>query len=79
MNRGYQNYEQRRQKLGTSLEIFKKKFIKTRSLTPIFFNKNFFERFNQFSMMKNDFENQNFETFQEVVHNFGKSDSDTTW
>ena len=27
--------------------------------------------------MKNDFENQNSEIFEEVVHNFGKSDSDT--
>ena len=34
----------------------------------------FLERFNQFSTMKNDFENQNFEMFEEAVHNFGKSD-----
>ena len=34
------------------------------------------ERFVQFSTLKNDFENQNFEMFEEVVHNFGKSDSD---
>ena len=34
------------------------------------------ERFDQFSTLKNDFENQNFEMFEEVVHNFGKSDSD---
>ena len=27
-------------------------------------------------MLKNDFENQNFEIFAEVVHNFGKSDDD---
>ena len=27
-------------------------------------------------MLKNDFENQNFEMFKEVVHNFVKSDSD---
>ena len=26
--------------------------------------------------MKNDFEYQNFEMFEEVVHNFGKSDGD---
>ena len=36
----------------------------------------FLERFDQFSSLKNDFENQNFEMFEEVVHNFGKSDSD---
>ena len=27
-------------------------------------------------MLKNDFENQNFEIFAKVVHNFGKSDDD---
>ena len=36
----------------------------------------FFERFSQFLELKNDFENQNFEIFEEVVHNFGKSDDD---
>ena len=34
------------------------------------------ERFNQFLMLKNDFENQNFEIFAKVVYNFGKSDDD---
>ena len=29
------------------------------------------ERFDQFSTLKNDFANQNFEMFEEVVHNFG--------
>ena len=28
------------------------------------------------STLKNDFESQNFEMFEEVVHNFGKSDGD---
>ena len=32
------------------------------------------ERFNQISTLKNYFENQNFEMFEEVFHNFGKSD-----
>ena len=27
-------------------------------------------------MLKNDFENQNFEIFAKLVHNFGKSDDD---
>ena len=27
-------------------------------------------------MQKNDFESTNFEMFEEVVHNFGKSDDD---
>ena len=34
------------------------------------------ENFCQFSKLKNDFENQKFEMFEEVVHNFGKSESD---
>ena len=34
------------------------------------------ERWDQFSTLKNDFENQNFEMFDEVDHNFGKSDGD---
>ena len=34
------------------------------------------ERIGQFSTLKNYFENQNFEIFEEVVHNFGKSDDD---
>ena len=36
----------------------------------------FLERFDQFSTLKNDFENQSFEMFEEVVHNSGKSDED---
>ena len=36
-----------------------------------FFNKRFFERFDQFLTQKNDFESTNFEMFEEVVHNFG--------
>ena len=31
------------------------------------------DRFNQFSTLKNDFENQHFDIFEEVVHNFDKS------
>ena len=42
----------------------------------MFFTEFFLERFDQFSTLKNDFENQNFEMFEEVVHNFGKSDGD---
>ena len=33
--------------------------------------KKILERFNQFLTLKNDFENQNFEMFEAVVHNFG--------
>ena len=34
------------------------------------------ERFDQFSTLENDFEHKNFETFEEVAHNFGRSDDD---
>ena len=34
----------------------------------------FLERFDQFLTLKNDFEEQNFDVFGEVVQNFGKSD-----
>ena len=40
----------------------------------ILHRKCFLERFDQFSMLKNDFENQNFAILKEVVHKFGKSD-----
>ena len=54
-------------------KVFQKsKFLKTFGL--LFFKEFFLERFDQFSTLKNDFENQNFEMFEEVVHNFGKSD-----
>ena len=34
------------------------------------------ERFGWFLMPKNDFESTNFEKFEEVFHNFGRSDND---
>ena len=56
---------------------FQKKFLLKVGLLVQYSSKNFFfERFDQFSTQKNDFENQNFEMFVEVVHNFGKSDGD---
>ena len=66
----YQNHEQRWQKLAIFLEnkVFRKStFSKKREL----------ERFDQFSTLKNDFENQNFDMFEKVVHNFGKSAGDS--
>jgi hypothetical protein len=51
-------------------------FIKSWFPSPIFFKEKKWERFDQFSALKNYFENQNFEMFEEVVHNFGKSDGD---
>ena len=54
--------------------------IKNWSPSPNFFWKNFFLKgFDQFSTMKNNFENQNFDMFEEVAHNFGKPDSDISY
>ena len=39
-------------------------------------SKCFLERFDQFSTLKNYFEIQNFDIFDTIVHNFGKSDDD---
>ena len=81
----YQNYEQSRQKLGTLSEnkVFKKskfsKKLKVGLLVHYSLQEKKLERFDwfdRFSTLKNDFENQNFEMFEEVVHNFGKSDGD---
>ena len=36
----------------------------------------FLERFVKFYTLINDFETQNFEIFDKVVHNFGESDDD---
>jgi hypothetical protein len=35
--------------------------------------------FDEFSKMKNDFENLNFDMFEEVALNFGKHDSDISY
>ena len=77
----YQNYEQSRQKSTQFLEI---KYPKNQNCQKIIYNSwsnilhRFFftERFDQFLTQKNDFEGTNFEMFEEVVHNFGKSDND---
>jgi hypothetical protein len=72
------NYEQSRQKLGTFLEnkLLSTIFIDISwSLNQIVFIESFLERLDQFLMLKNYFENQNFVIFAKVVHNFGKSDT----
>jgi hypothetical protein len=57
------------------IKIFKYIFLlKVGLLLQYCSKKKKLERFDQFSTLKNDFENQNFEMFEEVVHNFGKSD-----
>ena len=44
--------------------------------SQIFFTEKKSERFGWFLMPKNDFESTNFASFEEVVHNFGRSDDD---
>ena len=59
--------------------VFKKSKILKASFTKSWsprIQRFFLERFNQLLALKNDFENQNFEMFEEVVHNLGKSDND---
>ena len=56
--------------------IFKNIFNKSWSPRPIFFKDIFLESFQQILTLKNDLENQNFEMFEEIVHNFDKSDND---
>ena len=54
--------------------------IKNWSPNANFFLKEFFLKgFDQFSTMKNNFENQNFDMFEEVAYNFGKPDSDISY
>ena len=52
-------------------------FVKSWSPTPNILHRKFFsERFNQFLTRKNEIEGTNFEMFEGVAHNFGKSDDD---
>ena len=57
-------------------QTFQKKNLKWVFKSNIFDRNSFLERFYQFSTLQNGIENQKFEVFKEVVHNFGKSDSD---
>ena len=61
------------------IKYFKKlskiSIMKVGLLTKYSSQKNNFERFDQFYTLKNDFQTQNFEIFDKVVHNFGKSDN----
>ena len=43
------------------------------SVSPIFIKENEMERFNQFSILKNNLKNRNFDSFEKAVHDFGKS------
>ena len=58
-------------------KVFKKNsFIKVDLLVKYSSQKKSSERFGWFLMPKNDFESTNFANFEEVVHNFGRSDDD---
>ena len=51
-------------------------FFKSLSPSLILFTEKKSERFCWFLMLKNDFASMNFAIFEEVVHNFGRSDND---
>ena len=77
MNRTDKNWAHFKKIKYLKNQKFKKIFLIKVCLLVQYSSKKFFlARFNQFSTLKNDFENQNFEMFKEVVHNFGKSDGD---
>ena len=66
-------------KLGTFFEnnVHQKiSFIKVDLLVKYSSQKKNSERFGWFLMPKNYFESTNFANFEEVVHNFGRSDDD---
>ena len=70
----YQNYEQNQQKLGTFLEH---KVLQKLKFSKNFIFKSWFKKIPfWFLMMKNDFESTNFAIFEEVVHNYGRSEDD---
>ena len=75
----YQCYQQSRQKLCTFLEnkVFLKNINKSWSTSLIFFKEKKIRKIQWFLMLKNDFENQNFEIFEEVVDYFGRCDDDS--
>ena len=57
------------------IKVFKK-IHESWSPSHIFFTEKKSESFGWFLITKNDFESTNFENFEEVVHNFGRSDND---
>ena len=69
-------------KLGTFLEnkvLLKSKFlenVKVGLLVKYSSQKKNSERFDWILVLKNDFEGQNLAIFDEVAHNFGRSDND---
>ena len=77
MNRANKNCEQFQEIKYVKNQNFQKIFFdKTWSPSQVFFIEIFSERFDQFLTEKNDLESTNFDIFEEVVHNFSKSDDD---
>ena len=76
MNRDDKNWAQFQEiKYQKKSKILKEFFNKSWSPSQIFFIDNLFlEKFDQFLTQKNYYESTNLEMFEEVVHNFGKSD-----
>ena len=78
MNRGDKNWAHFQKIKYFKNQNFQKHFTKSLSPSLVFYKEFFFGKiqsfFNNEKVLKNDFENQNLEMFEEVVHNFGKSD-----
>ena len=66
----------RKKKYFINLSFQKHLLIKVDLLVKYSSQKKKSERFGWFLMPKNDFESTNFANFEEVVHNFGRSDDD---
>ena len=57
----------------------KSSFIKVDTLVDYFSQEKNSERFSWFLKPKNNFDHTNFANFEEVVHNFGRSDDDMVY
>ena len=69
-----------RKKSTLKIKTFKKKYLNKSWSPSNYSSQNFFsETLDQFLTQKNDFESTNFDMFEEVVHNFGKSYDDMIW
>ena len=77
MNRADKNWAQFQEIKYLKNKKIRKQFLIKVGLLVKYSSQNFFlERWDQFLTQKNDYESTNFEMFEEVVRNFGKSDVD---
>ena len=58
------------------IQVSKKFINKSWFSCLLFFDEKKSERFNWFSKLENEFKNQNFVIFEDLLNNFGRSDGD---